>query len=159
MTSGGPISPPITYTTNGFSVDLSGYGMVTSIVPIFSSPYPFNIQITGTTLVASNVPCSGNSIKVRDQTGTVWGFGYNSPCAPTPPPPPPTPVNCIYGDWGTWGKCRSDSTQVRIKRILTGDSTCPIGQHDIRTCGFNWKLFFLILFTVSVGMLIKIYRS
>lgn len=68
------------------------------------------------------------------------------------------PTDCVYGEWEDWGKCKSDRTQSRIKRIVSGSDNCPIGQYDERGCGFNWKLFFLIMFTVSVGMLIKIYR-
>lgn len=30
-----------------------------------------------------------------------------------------TPINCVLSDWGPWGPCRPDSTQVRTRTILT----------------------------------------
>jgi hypothetical protein len=75
-----------------------------------------------------------------------------------PPQYPSVPSNCLYSDWESWRKCK-DRTQSRIKKLLSGDYGCPVAQYEERGCGFNWKVFFLIMFTVSIGLLIKIYRS
>ena len=48
-----------------------------------------------------------------------------------------TPINCVLSDWGPWGPCRPDSTQVRTRTILTqpyaGGTPCgPL--EETRSC-------------------------